>query len=386
MSVSDLGEIITLREPDQPFGGVVVYGGQAGSEGKGAIVGYLARRFKWGAAASTFMPNAGHTFVDGDEKVVVTQLPVGMVSPSVKRLVIGAGSAIDLDKLEEEIQKYDADYDVASRLLIDERAVIVTDDHRAWERKNLEYISSTAKGCGAALASKASREQFVTLARDIPWLKNVATVREHTSDFLNEAINMGQGVLMEQSQGFGLGINHGYQYPYCTSRECGPDQICSDLGISGSLVSKRIAVVRTKPIRVGNTENGYSGDMGSEELDWNHVSGEAGREVQEITTVTKRVRRVFDFDREAIIRMARVTRPTNIALTFADYVDGSILGAGQGDFKEAGHALVKFSPALSRFVFRLEKDLVRSSGSAPVSFIKTGPDNSDIIDLGYRPY
>lgn len=365
-----------------PVGVTVVYGGQAGSEGKGAIVGYLARRYKWGAAASTFMPNAGHTFVEGDEEVVVTQLPVGLVGPDVKRLIIGAGSAIDVAKLMEEINTFDRTYDVASRLRIDPRAVIVTEDHKAWERANLVRISSTGKGCGAALAGKVARAPSVKLAQDVPELADF--IRGPTSSMLNDAVDTGFGVLAEQSQGFDLGINHGYEYPYCTSRNTGPDQICADLGVSSSLVTNRLAVIRTRPIRVGNAPGGYSGNYGSDELDWESVSGQAGRAVTEQTTVTKRTRRIFDFDYDRIAFMSRVTRPTQVALTFADYVDPGVFRTTQQDFEDLHYSLIKLSERLHGFIYRAENALGRATGRTKITLMKTGPDNSHIIDLGYR--
>ena len=63
---NELGEIMHLGEPHQPTGVTVVFGGQAGSEGKGKIAGWLAQRYDWDAAVSTFMPNAGHTYVNND--------------------------------------------------------------------------------------------------------------------------------------------------------------------------------------------------------------------------------------------------------------------------------------------------------------------------------
>ncbi len=80
----DLSEIFT--QPGDPAGAVVVYGGQAGSEGKGAVVGYLARRHEWGAAVCSFGPNSGHTWVGDDGTKVVTHQ-----DPNVGRVRVGRG-------------------------------------------------------------------------------------------------------------------------------------------------------------------------------------------------------------------------------------------------------------------------------------------------------
>src|SRR5690606_5506427 len=84
----------------------VVLGGQAGSEGKGKIAGYLAKEF--GASVANFMPNAGHTWVGDDgRKVMVQQLPQAVVNKDAL-LFISAGSALEPDLLFDEIQKYGA--------------------------------------------------------------------------------------------------------------------------------------------------------------------------------------------------------------------------------------------------------------------------------------
>ena len=50
-------------------------------------------------------------------------------------------------------------------------AVIVTSDHKEWERNHLVRISYTVKGCGAAKADKTRRHPDVILAKDVPELK-----------------------------------------------------------------------------------------------------------------------------------------------------------------------------------------------------------------------
>jgi adenylosuccinate synthase len=151
-------------------GTTLVFGGQVGSEGKGAIVGYLARRQRWDAAICTFMTNAGHTWLgDNGEKVVVQQLPMAVVGQDVGALLLAPGSAITLSQLEKEINELENDYNVTARLKIHPRAVIITDEHVEYEKYATKYLGSTSKGCGAALAVKAMRKQHVILARDIGW-------------------------------------------------------------------------------------------------------------------------------------------------------------------------------------------------------------------------
>lgn len=377
----ELREILHLGQPHHPKGVTVVFGGQAGSEGKGAIAGYLARQYNWAVAASTFMPNAGHTWISprGDE-VVVSQLPIGFVSTSVDNLVLGASSVIDYEQFRKELELYDGEYGITERLHIHPRAQVMLPEYREWEKENLRYIASTGKGCGAAIAAKARREQGVMLAKDHGMLAGF--VRDDMDLWLNQIVDGGAGILAEQSQGFDLDINHGHSYPYCTSRQCTPSQICADLGVDARFVSNSIAVIRTKPIRVGNVPDGYSGDYGSEELNWDQVSHEAGRSVEETTTVTKRVRRVFDFDYDRINVMSQICRPTHVALTFADYIDPDIFEKTMDDYEEVQRSLVKFSEKMSQFNYKVHRALRRSTFNPKIKLMKTGPADDHIINLG----
>ncbi len=371
----------TSSQRDNPHGAWIVYGGQTGSEGKGAIAGYLARKHKWGAAACTFMTNAGHTWIGEDgEKVVVQQLPVSLVSPTVQQLVIGPGSAITLDQLAHELELYDAKYGVERRLRIDPRAIIIDDIHKEIEAEKTKRVASTMKGCGAARADHCLRDPRLRLARDVAWLKPYLT---DTAMSLNDVINSGHGVLVEGSQGFDLDINHGIEYPYCTSRGTTPTQTMADLGLDGKLTTRSIAVIRSYPIRVGNVEEngqrvGYSGPMGGKELSWAELTARSGspENLEERTTVTKKVRRVFELDLDRLKRMSFVTRPTDIALTFADYIDQSIRG-----LNSEGWARTSFFPeAVRTKIWQIEQAVQRRSAAPRINLIKTGPEDHAIID------
>lgn len=371
--LNELAEAV--GKPDErPRGAWVVFGGQAGSEGKGAVAGYLARRYEWGAAICTFMTNAGHTWRNGDEKVVVQQLPMAVVSQSVGYLLIGPGAAITLEQLFKEIDEYDPGYDVTSRLVIHPRAMIIEQQDRDAEQERLGHIASTAKGCGAAIARKVMRGQDVRLAREEPKLRQFIG---DTTKIANGVVNSGSGLLVEQAQGFDLDINHGVEYPYCTSRGTTPMQILADIGVDGRMVMRNIAVIRSHPIRVGSTDQGSSGPYGSEEISWDEVSHRAGRAVEERTTVTQRVRRVFELDLERLREMSAICRPTDIAFTFADYVDPASAGWTNKDMTDAGG----LTPKLDEKVWEIEKAVRRPTASPRIRLIKTGADDADMIDM-----
>lgn len=358
-----------------PANGITtVYGGQVGSEGKGAIVGYLARRFNYKAAACTFMTNAGHTWVNGDEKIVVQQLPVSIVASHIEHLVVGPTAAITLIQLEKELNQYGEKYNVDARLRIHPRAVIIDPIHVQMEQETTKRVGSTMKGCGAAIGFKALRHPNTRLARDIPWLEPYIT---DTSVLLNKIVQQGGGIIAEGSQGFDLDINHGIQYPNCTSRQTTPQQLLADLGLDMRDVVRNVAVVRSYPIRVGNIhedgiEVGNSGVFGGKELTWEEVTKRSGypTPLTEVTTVTQRTRRVFEIDFARLGYMDLLTKPTDIALTFADYIDYGMLGMG-GTLSTA----TRIWPKLDEFIY----DIIKATSYGEVSMVKTGADNHAMV-------
>lgn len=350
-------------------GACVVFGGQAGSEGKGAIAGYLSRKYAWGAAICTFMTNAGHTWVGDDgTEVVVNQLPISLVgTPGL--LLIGPGAAITESFLEREINAFDPDFGVSKRLRIHPRVMIIDEEDRQVEAEATKRIASTMKGCGAALARKVMRGPTVRLARDVPWLKEFVA---DTSEIANQVINRGQGVLVEAAQGFDLDINHGADYPHCTSRGTTPMQVLADCGIDGRLVSRSFAVMRTYPIRVGNVvedgvQVGYSGPYGAKETSFELLGVEP-----ELTTVTRRQRRIFEMDWARAAYMSMICRPTDIALCFLDYLSANVRGQTDPGYLDRGPA--------GEFVHRLERAVQRKTYAPRVSLGKTGQRDGDIMD------
>lgn len=349
----------------------LIFGGQWGSEGKGKIVGYMATHEKIDAAISCFMPNAGHTHQYGNKSLVFQQVPVSAVNPNAK-LLLGPTSAIHIELLLSEIKMLeDAGLDIWDRLYIHPNAVIVEGRHREWEKENLVYISSTTKGCGAALADKVRRDVNVKLAGDVEELEGYLS---DTVSLVNNMLEQGGTVLGEMAQGFELSINHSGTFPYCTSRDCTPQQFLNDIGVHWSAVNTSWAVVRTYPIRVGNVYDkegvilGYSGDVfdDQKETDWKTLSNKLGRPVEEITTVTKKVRRVFTWSWQQIQHMYRICRPNRIALTFLDYMDPSIYEASGAIGKEIVDATIdSFVKKVDRF--------------APIWLISTGPDVKHIL-------
>ena len=356
---------------------VVVVDGQAGSSGKGKVCGYLASRDRFGIAINNWMSNAGHTWVgDYGTKVMTQHLPTSIVNRAIIP-VIGPGAAITPEILINEMRKY-SDM-IHQDVIIHPRAMIIQEKHREEERIKIRS-GSTFKGCGAAQAEKAMRIPNVQLLQDyiheLPRDIRERIVMTDTGQLINCMIDIGINVLIEGSQGFDLDINYGLDYPHTTSRQCHAGQLVADCGISPMQVTDVIMIMRPYPIRISNeTELGVnisSGDYnGSSEITWDTVKQRCGApdgiNFGETTTVTKKLRRVFELNWDRLRYAAMINRPTQIVLNFAQYIDWGVYGAT---------SLEQISTKVLDFILLVEKET-----GAPVTMIGTGPANSMMVDL-----
>lgn len=292
----------------------IIFGGQFGSEGKGLLASYLARKYDYNIATTDAGPNAGHTAVIKGKKVVTFHLPMAGVLTGGCLLYLNGGSIINALVLHEEINSL-KEFNVENRLRIHPHAVVIEEQDIETEQtpgSSMHKISSTQKGVGAAAARKVMREAKV--ARQEPRLK----------DFMIRPLDMQAmmasrrcNTIVEVAQGFSLGVNAGF-YPFTTHRSCTPAQGLMNAGIPTNLRHTIYAVIRANPIRVGNLPGSTSGDCypDQQETTWEKL----GLEPQ-YTTVTKRLRRVFTFSERQINDMVLTCRPHVILINFAQTIN-----------------------------------------------------------------
>lgn len=332
----------------------LVVDGQVGSCGKGLIHSYLAWAHRPSILSTTSMPNAGHTAIlPDDTKFIAKAFPssaiLNTLSDYAPEVIIGAGAAFCLDQLEKEYAECDNPY-----LTIHPRAGVITEEHKARERgecnnsDSTKHVASTLQGCGTFLSDKVMRKKDLQLARDYESLRRFSIelfgqrhgiISDHLPSILLQLLREENTILHEGSQGFGLDINHGIQYPNCTSRQCTVMQNVADMGLPHTTIGDIYMVIRPYPIRVGNIVEdgkmiGYSGSMPSDcqEISWETVAKNAGlppESLVEYTTVTKRLRRVFTWSDELFERAVNSNGATKIALNFANYIDGACYGVNQ---------------------------------------------------------
>ncbi|MDB4490259.1 adenylosuccinate synthetase [bacterium] len=397
----------------------VVTDGQWGSCGKGLIATAVADKFKPEVISTTNMANAGHTAVNEDGREFIAKAIPSGAALNLWRddydpfIIVGSSAAFHLDKLLEEIHHCD----VQDRFIVHDRAGVITSEHQNAEndlQKGTKHIASTMQGCGAFLSDKVMRRKSLKLARDYEQLKPYLASRfsqinqktpikfqnpemgglenSQSQDIfpspqegnnnrqalpliLKDLLLNGGSIIHEGSQGFSLDINHGSHYPQCTSRGTTAVQNLADMGLAANDMGDVYLVIRPYPIRVGNViENdqmvGYSGDAypGQNELEWSDVASMAGAPPEvmagELTTVTKRLRRVFEFSEQQLLEAVVSNGATRIALNFANYIDWSCYGVGNWD---------ELPAKVIDFINKIE-DIAQ----VPVTVVGTGPQNNHV--------
>jgi len=357
----------------------VVVGGQFGSESKGAVAAWLAQlEPRPPVVVRVAGPNAGHTtygVLDG-RPWVLRSIPVAAVTRLDARLVVCAGSELDPRVLAHEIrQLQEAGYDVVSRLVLDAQATWMLPEYGQQEQQ-LDMqgrLGSTSKGIGAARAARIMRT--APLVGDmVPQDPELAAwglqVHPDTSALLGEAL-AGGNIVVEGTQGFGLGLHAGF-YPQCTSSDCRAIDFLAMAGISPwDPRVRRVepwVVCRTHPIRTA----GNSGPLVGE-TSWEQLSQQSGGYVQpELTSVTRKIRRVGSWDPELVRRAVAANGGPEVCrlyLGFVDYLDPSVAG-------------VTDPLGLTEPVLRFAAQVGRQVGRLPDA-VGTGPDSR--VDLRGLP-
>lgn len=376
---------------------IVVVGGQFGSEAKGHLVDQLSRPEREGAkvvGVRVAGPNAGHVVLgrcpegcehteqddytwftsegnDGTGRLQrlhrwkLRAVPVTAVSNESSELIIAAGSEVDEDVLMHELFQLDsAGYRASSRLDVDAEATLLTADDIAEERESdlVKRLGSTAKGIGAARANR--------IWRTAPRFGKEAGMLD-TAGHLYRRLREGWTVIIEGTQGFGLGLHAG-MYPQCTSSDTRAIDFLAMAGISPwhpAVEELQVWVVaRVRPIRVAGNSGPLKG-----ETTW----ADLGLPVER-TTVTNKIRRVGEWDGQLVARAVEANGGShvNVALTMVDTVIPELQGCTLDIADEVD----------TKFGVQVTDDLVdlitktSTEVGAHIGFIGTGPRTGFFMD------
>ncbi|GAB3437575.1 adenylosuccinate synthase [Actinophytocola sediminis] len=334
---------------------IVLIGAQWGDEGKGKATDLLGEQVQW-VVRYQGGNNAGHTVVlpDGQD-FALHLIPSGILTPGVTN-VIGNGVVVDPAVLLDELAGLERRGVDTDRLLISADAHLIMPYHVAIDKVTERYlgkakIGTTGRGIGPAYQDKVSRvgvraqdlldekilRQKVEAALD---LKNQMLVKVYnrkaldpeqvvdsvleagerfghriadTRLLLNQALERGETVLLEGSQGTLLDVDHG-TYPFVTSSNPTSGGACAGSGIGPTRITTVIGILKAYTTRVG------SGPFPSE---LNDDMGERLRKTGgEFGVTTGRSRRTGWFDAVIARYAARVNGITDYFLTKLDVLSG----------------------------------------------------------------
>jgi adenylosuccinate synthase len=418
---------------------IVLLGAQWGDEGKGKATDLLGDKVKY-VVRYQGGNNAGHTVVIGDQKYALHLLPSGILTPSCIP-VIGNGVVIDPAVLLEEIRGLNDRGVDTSQLKISTNAHLITPYHRTIDKVSERFlgkakIGTTGRGIGPAYADKINRigirvqdlfdpsilrqkiegalrdkNQVLIKVFNRKGLEVDEVLREYldyaeilrpyvadTSLLLNKALEKGENVLLEGSQGTLLDVDHG-TYPFVTSSNPTAGGASTGSGIGPTRISRVIGIVKAYTTRVG------SGPFPTELFD---EDGEKLRSIGgEFGTTTGRSRRCGWYDAPIARYAVRINGLTDFFLTKLDVltgwekipvcvaydVDGTRveeLPASQSDFHHA-QPIYEYLPGWSEPISQARelKDLPANArayvkfledvSGAPMSAIGVGPGRDETI-------
>jgi adenylosuccinate synthase len=330
---------------------IVLVGAQWGDEGKGKATDLLGEQVQY-VVRYQGGNNAGHTVVTPDgQHFALHLIPSGILSPTVTP-VIGNGVVVDPAVLLDELRALAERGVDTSRLVISPDAHLIMPHHRALDRVTERYlgkskIGTTGRGIGPAYGDKVARMGIraqdlldpgifrakleVTLQEKNQILVKVynrraidvdAVVEEYlgyagelahriadTRLLLARALDRGEIVLLEGSQGTLLDVDHG-TYPFVTSSSPTAGGAAAGSGIGPTRIDRVIGILKAYTTRVG------SGPFPTELYD---DAGEYLRKAGgEVGVTTGRLRRCGWFDSVIARYAVRVNGVTDFFLTKLD--------------------------------------------------------------------
>ncbi|MCZ4521681.1 adenylosuccinate synthase [Rhodococcoides fascians A21d2] len=330
---------------------IVLIGAQWGDEGKGKATDLFGERLQW-VVRYQGGNNAGHTVVlpNGD-KFALHLIPSGILTPGVKN-VIGNGVVVDPGVLLTELdglEKRDVD---TSNLLLSADAHLIMPYHVAIDKVTERFlgakkIGTTGRGIGPCYQDKIARvgvraadvldEKILTQKveaalefknqvlskiynrRALDSQQVVDEVLEQAEGFkhritdtrlqLNLALERGETILLEGSQGTLLDVDHG-TYPYVTSSNPTAGGASVGSGIGPNKIGTVLGILKAYTTRVG------SGPFPTELFD--NYGEYLAKQGGEVGVTTGRARRTGWFDAVIARYATRVNGITDYFLTKLD--------------------------------------------------------------------
>ncbi|MGW5267785.1 adenylosuccinate synthase [Rhodococcus sp. NPDC003994] len=330
---------------------IVLIGAQWGDEGKGKATDLFGERLQW-VVRYQGGNNAGHTVVlPSGDKFALHLIPSGILSPGVNN-VIGNGVVVDPGVLLTELDGLEKRNVDTSRLLLSADAHLIMPYHVAIDKVTERFlgarkIGTTGRGIGPCYQDKIARvgvraadvldEKILTQKVEAALefknqvlakiynrraldpaqvvdevLGQAAGFRHRIADTrlaLNQALERGETVLLEGSQGTLLDVDHG-TYPFVTSSNPTAGGAAVGSGVGPGRIETVLGILKAYTTRVG------SGPFPTELFD---DSGEyLAKQGGEVGVTTGRARRTGWFDAVIARYATRVNGITDYFLTKLD--------------------------------------------------------------------
>ncbi|MEQ8842750.1 MAG: adenylosuccinate synthase [Acidimicrobiales bacterium] len=332
----------------------VVVGTQWGDEGKGKFTDLVAKEMEM-VVRYQGGHNAGHTLVVEGETFALQLVPSGILYDHITP-VIGNGVVVDPRVLLKEMDTLEAKGVNCSALKVSGNAHLIMPYHQELDALHERHLGdgklgTTKRGIGPAYADKAMRvglrvqdlqdpkifrqklevvlghtNQVLTkVFNRLPVdLDEIATeylevcaprVIPHIADtisLVHNALDAGQGVLLEGAQATFLDLDHG-TYPFVTSSNPVAGGACTGAGVGPRDIGRIIGIAKAYVTRVGSgpfpTE--LTDEIGDHLVDVGHEYG----------TNTGRRRRPGWFDAVMMRHAVRINSLSEVALTKLDVLD-----------------------------------------------------------------
>ncbi len=331
---------------------VVIVGAQWGDEGKGKIVDIFTEHadlvVRYGGG-----PNAGHTLVVGDDKLVVRLVPSGILRKDVT-CILAQGMVIDPRSLVSELDDLSRrGIKTEGRLLVSDRAHAILPYHVTIDglrEQGKGAIGTTKRGVGPCYEDKVARrgiplgafrdpkrlmelakiaiEQWTPVIKglggEVPSAevvcgeieearKRIVPMLVNSQSLVAKAVHEKKKMVLEGAQGTLLDVDHG-TYPFVTSSNPISGGACIGAGIGPTRIDRVVGLVKAYTTRVGG------GPFPTELFD---DIGEQIRKVgAEFGSVTGRPRRTGWLDLPALRYAVEVNGIDALALTKLDVLTG----------------------------------------------------------------
>ena len=187
---------------------------QYGDCGKGKVAHFLSKTKKYTHVLRyNGGCNAGHTIFHKGVKFITHHIPAGVFFGV--RSIIGSGCVVDPEQFFREIKMLnEGGVSTKGKIFIARNAHVITDAHKAEDKKGGGAIGTTGRGNGPAYRDKYGRTGIRA--------EKIRQLKPYLVDLYKEWYSNNKKdveILAEGAQGFGLDIDWG-DYPFVTSSHC----------------------------------------------------------------------------------------------------------------------------------------------------------------------